>query len=191
MQTGSFMYSVTKKWYVVYTRPRWENKVSNLLSRKKIEHYCPMNRVKKQWSDRKKMALEPLFTSYVFVCIDETQQLPVRLTDGVINFVYWLGKPAEVRGEEIQAVRDFLADYTDVRVEKATVNLNDHVRVIGGPLVMQKGQVVSVKNKTVKVILPSLGYMMHAEIETSNVEILSEDSRGKYFKKQQWLYAFK
>ena len=184
------MYSVNKKWYVVYTRPRWEKKVSELLSRKKIEHYCPLNRVHKQWSDRKKLVAEPLFTAYVFVHIDETEQLPVRLTDGVINFVYWLGKPAEVRGDEIQAIKDFLGSYRDVKIEKTGVNLNDTVRVISGPLVMQKGQVVSVKNKTVKVILPSLGYMMQAEVETNNLEIITDDT-APYFKKQQWLYSFR
>ena len=186
------MHSVTKKWYVVYTRPRWEKKVSDLLSRKKIEHYCPLNKVQKQWSDRKKIVSEPLFTSYVFVHIDETEQLPVRITDGVLNFVYWLGKPAVVRNDEIQAIREFLNDYKSIRLEKTDINLNDTVRVIGGPLVMQKGQIVSVKNKTVKVILPSLGYMMHAELETSNIEIIrTETETEAHFKKQQWLYAFK
>ena len=54
---------------------------------------------------------------------------------------------------------------------------------------MQKGQVVSVKNKTVKVILPSLGYMMQAEVETANVELVREETNVP-LKKQQWLYAF-
>ena len=184
------MYSLSKKWYVVYTRPRWEKKVADLLFRKKIEYYCPLNRVHKQWSDRKKMVAEPLFTSYVFVRIDESEQLTVRLTDGVINFVYWLGKPAQIRDEEIDAIADFLNSYKGVKLEKTGVNLNDTVRIIGGPLVMQKGQVVSVKNKTVKVVLPSLGYMMHAEIETTNVEIIKEETNN-YFKKQQWLYSFR
>jgi len=133
------MYSITKKWYVVYTRPKWEKKVADQLGRKKIEHYCPLNKVHKQWADRKKLVAEPLFSSYVFVCIDESEQLSVRLTDGIINFVYWLGKPAEVRNDEIQAIRDFLTDYHDVRLEKTRVNPNDIVRVIGGPLVTQKG----------------------------------------------------
>ncbi|HCY90719.1 MAG TPA: antitermination protein NusG, partial [Chitinophagaceae bacterium] len=47
-------------WYVVYTRPRWEKKVALNLAQKGIEHYCPLNKVRKQWSDRKKMVLEPL-----------------------------------------------------------------------------------------------------------------------------------
>lgn len=185
------MHNATKKWYVVYTRPRWEKKVADQLSRKKIEHYCPLNRVHRQWSDRKKVVLEPLFSAYVFVCIDETEQLPVRTTDGIINFVYWLGKPAVIRHEEIQAIREFLADYRDVRLEKTEVNLNDVVRVIGGPLIMQKGQVVAVKNHTVKVILPSLGYMMHAELETSNVEIINGAEAAVYRNDSQLKYAFR
>src|SRR5450432_1117213 len=184
------MYSVTKKWYVVYTRPRWDKKVADLLGRKKIEYYCPLNKVQRKWSDRKKIVAEPLFSSYVFVHIDETEHLPVRITDGIINFVYWLGKPAVIRNEEIQAIRDFLNDYKSVRLEKTSVNLNDVVRVISGPLIMQKGQVVSVKTKTVKVILPSLGYMMQAELETSNVELVAGET-NTYFKTQQSsLYAF-
>lgn len=183
------MHSVTKKWYVVYTRPRWEKKVADQLSRKKIDYYCPLNRVHRQWSDRKKIVLEPLFSAYVFVQIDETEQLQVRLTDGVINFVYWLGKPAVIKNDEINAIREFLSDYRDVRIEKTEVNLHDNVRILGGPLVMQKGQVVSVKNKTVKVILPSLGYMMHAEVETANVELIREETNIP-LEKQQWLYAF-
>ena len=184
------MHSVTKKWYVVYTRPRWEKKVADLLARKKIEHYCPLNKVYKQWSDRKKIVVEPLFTSYVFVFIDDTEQLPVRITDGVINFVYWLGKPAVIRNDEIQAIRDFMGINNNVKLEKNKVNLDDEVRILGGPLVMQKGQVVSVKSKTVKVVLPSLGYLMYAEVETSNVELITDET-SSYFKKQQWRYAFR
>ena len=185
------MRSITKKWYVVYTKPHWEKKVTELLSRKKIEYFCPLNKVQRQFNDRKKVVNEPLFTSYVFVHIDETEQVPVRLTDGVINFIYWLGKPAEVRHEEIQAIKEFLNDYKYVRLEKTAVNLQDEVRVIGGPLVTQVGQVVSVKNnKTIKVVLPSLGYLMHAELEASQVELIREETSVS-LKKQQWMYAFR
>ena len=88
-----------KNWYVVYTKPRWEKKVARQLEQKGIEHYCPLTRVQRQWSDRKKIILEPLFSAYVFVHLDENQQIPVRQTDGVMNFVYWLKKPAVIREE--------------------------------------------------------------------------------------------
>lgn len=163
-----------KNWYAVYTKPRWEKKVAELLSRKKIENYCPLNRVHRQWSDRKKVVLEPLFTSYVFIRISEADQLAVRQTEGVLNFVYWLGKPAMVREDEIEIIKRFLNDHDNVQVEKAFVGLNDHVRVVNGPLMMREGQVVEVRHKSVKVLLPTLGYTLIAEIEKSNLEKVND-----------------
>jgi transcription antitermination factor NusG len=61
---------MTPKWYAVYTRPRWEKKVAALLLHKGIESYCPLNKVRRRWSDRTKTIEEPLFKSYVFVKTD-------------------------------------------------------------------------------------------------------------------------
>ena len=36
----------------------------------------------------------------------------------------------------------------------------------------QEGQVLSVKNNTIKIVLPSLGYLMFAEVYTNNVEVI-------------------
>ncbi|HEV7622062.1 MAG TPA: transcription termination/antitermination NusG family protein, partial [Flavisolibacter sp.] len=49
------------KWYAIYTRPRWEKKVNGLLIQKGIESYCPLNKVRRKWSDRIKLVEEPLF----------------------------------------------------------------------------------------------------------------------------------
>ena len=162
-----------KNWYVVYTKPRWEKKVARQLQQKGIEHYCPLTKVQKQWSDRKKIILEPLFSAYVFVRLEETQQAPVKQTDGVMNFVYWLKQPAIIRNEEIDTIKRFLNEYENVKLEKTVVNINDQVKVISGPLMERQGNVLEVKNKTVKVSLPSLGYCIVAEIEKANIEILS------------------
>lgn len=163
-----------KKWYAVYTMPRWEKKVAERFDRAKIEHYCPLNRVVKQWADRKKTVFEPLFTSYVFVKISDGEQLSIRKTDGIINFVYWLGKPAVIKPSEIDVIRRFLDEYSNVKLEKTNVCLNDTVRVVGGPFMDQEGQVISIKNRFVRVLLPSLGYMMSAEIEIGKVELIRE-----------------
>ncbi len=74
-------------WYAVYTRPRWEKKVYNLLLERKMEAYCPMNKVRKQWSDRVKWVEEPLFKSYVFVKVAEEELTTVRMVNGIVNFV--------------------------------------------------------------------------------------------------------
>ena len=59
--------ATAKKWLAVYTRPRWEKKVDQLLKEQGTESYCPLNKVKRKWSDRVKTVEEPLFKSYVFV----------------------------------------------------------------------------------------------------------------------------
>ncbi len=111
-----------KKWYAVYTKSRCEKKVANQLSQKGIEYYCPLNRVQKQWSDRKKIIFEPLFNSYVFVKISSEEQLAVRQTSGILNFVYWLSKPAVIRNDEIEIIKQFLNEHSFVKLEKVKVN---------------------------------------------------------------------
>lgn len=171
------MYMETKQWYAVYTRPRWEKKVSELLTRKGVQNYCPLNRVVHHWSDRKKMIYEPLFTSYVFVYTSETEHVILKQTPGVINLVYWLKKPAVIRDVEIEMIQRFLNEHKNVQLKKTSVSVNDIVRVLTGPFVSQEGHVVEVKSKSVKLILPSLGYMMYAEIETSNLEVIQPQTK--------------
>jgi len=170
----------TKKWYAVYTRPKWEKKVAHLLTARKIETYCPLNKVQKQWSDRKKLLEEPLFTSYVFVHVNPCEHTLVKQADGVINFVYWLGNPAIIRDDEIDTIREFLEEYRNVKLEKAMVNINDRIRITGGPLGGKEGDVIEIKNKTVKVYLPSLGYQLTAEIEKTNITILEKFKVSHY-----------
>lgn len=174
-----FILNTDKKWYAVYTKPRWEKKVAELLTKKGIENYCPLNRVRKQWADRKKTVFEPLFTSYVFVRVSESEQLPLLQTTGIINLVYWLGTPAVIRDMEIDIIQKFLNEHSNVQLERTKVNVNDIVRVINGPLMEHEGKVLSVKNKTVKINLPSLGYIMIAEVESSNIERISTPNISK------------
>lgn len=167
------------KWYAVYTRPRWEKKVAEILTHKKIENYCPLNKVVRQWSDRKKIVLEPLFTSYVFVKTSQQQHSEIRKINGIVNFVYWLNKPAVIRNEEIENIREFLNDHINVQLQKTPVNINDPVKVIKGPLMDYEGNVIAIKSKTLKILLPSLGYMMIAEVEKTSIKIISNDGLYK------------
>jgi transcription antitermination factor NusG len=159
-------------WYAIYTRPRWEKKVVRQLEEEGIEHYCPLVKVERQWSDRRKIILEPLFSGYVFVRVNERDTAPVRKLDGCINFVYWLSKPAIIRGEEIEAIRQFLLDNERVQVEKTRVNLDDRVKIINGPFIEREGNVVGIKSRTVKVMLPSLGFALVAEVDKQHVQLV-------------------
>jgi transcription antitermination factor NusG len=157
------------KWYAVYTKSRWEKKVAEQLNKLNIENYCPLNRVVRKWSDRKKVIEEPLFTSYVFVKINEKQLNSLRSVFGLVNFVYWLGKPAVIQDFEIEVIKTFLKNHLDVKLEQAHLSIHDKVRIIDGPFVEMEGNVVAIKKKFVKVLIPSLRFFMTAEIEVENI----------------------
>jgi transcription antitermination factor NusG len=168
----------SKSWYAVYCMPRWEKKVADQLTRKQVTNYCPLNKVKKQWSDRKKMVEEPLFKSYVFVQLTHKEMLTVKQTSGVLNFVYWLGKPAVIRDQEIQAIKGFLNNYTNVELEKSELEVDSRIRIMAGVFMDYEGRVVEINKHTVKVQLPSLGYSLIANVERNSLQaIYMEDER--------------
>jgi transcription antitermination factor NusG len=170
MAKPSILSSVgTRKWLAVYTRPRWEKKVNQLLADKGVERYCPLNKVRRKWSDRMKVVEEPLFKSYVFVKVNDEDRTGVRMTPGIINFVYWEGRPAVIKEKEITAIKKFLDEYENVEVKPLEVKVNQRVMITTGPLMDQEGQVLEVKNKKAKVAIDSLGYVLVASVEKTKL----------------------
>jgi transcription antitermination factor NusG len=160
---------LSKKWLAVYTRPRWEKKVNQLLGEKGFESYCPLNKVKRKWSDRIKVVEEPLFKSYVFVKVSEADRTEVRMTSGAINFVYWNGKPAVIKEKEINAIRRFLNEHEYVEARPMDVKLNQRVRIVNGSLMDQEGKVLELRHKTAKIAIDSLGYILVAYIDRTKL----------------------
>jgi len=158
-----------KKWLAIYTRPRWEKKVNLLLQEKGVESYCSLNKVKRKWSDRVKIIEEPLFKSYVFVKVSDEEKTTVRMTTGVMNFVYWNKKPAIIKEKEILTIKRFLDEYRDVHVYPIDLKLNDRVRVTSGSFMDHEGKVLGLRHKIVKVAIDSLGYILVAYIERSKL----------------------
>ena len=161
---------VTKKWLVVYTKPRWEKKVNTSLVKKGIEAYCPLNKVRRKWSDRMKTIEEPLFKSYVFVKVEDAEMTEVRFVDGVLNYVYWNGKPAIVREEEIIEIKKFMSEYEDVEVSSIELKPADAVVLNAGVMMGATGRVMRMMgNNTVEVRIDSLGFILTAKFDKKTV----------------------
>jgi transcription antitermination factor NusG len=158
------------RWLVVYTKPRWEKKVHTALVKKGIEAYCPLNKVRRKWSDRMKTIEEPLFKSYVFVKVEDTGMTEVRFVDGVLNYVYWNGKPAIVKEEEIIEIKKFLSEYEDVEVSSIELKPADPVVLNTGVMMGATGRVLRVMgNNTVEVRIDSLGFVLTAKFDKKTV----------------------
>ncbi|HXD78095.1 MAG TPA: UpxY family transcription antiterminator [Puia sp.] len=163
-----------KNWYVVYTKPRWEKKVYTLLTDKNIEAYCPLNKVRRKWSDRIKWVEEPLFKSYVFVRVAPEDQPAVRLVNGVVNFVYWLRKPAVVKAREIEVIRKFLNEHEEVWAEPVHLEKDARVVIRRGAFMDKEARVVAVGAKRVRVLIDSIGYSLVAVVARTNVEVIGK-----------------
>jgi transcription antitermination factor NusG len=163
-----------KKWYAVYTRPRWEKKVHRLLQEKKVVSYCPLNKVHRRWSDRIKVVEEPLFKSYVFVQIDESEKTAVRMVNGVVNFVYWLGKPAIIKDKEIETIKRFLGEFDNVEVRRTEMRPGGKVVVEGGVLMGRKGVIRKILHNRVEVAIESLGYTLTAYLDKSKISVVDK-----------------
>jgi transcription antitermination factor NusG len=160
-----------QKWYVVYTKPRWEKKAYHLLIAAGIEAYCPLNKKKKKWSDRIKWVEEPLFKSYIFVKVADDQRSEVRMVDGVVNYVYWLGKPAIVKEKEIETIRKFLNDYEEVQALPIDLSADTPVTIRQGIFMDREAKVLKVINNKVRVIIESIGYSLVATVNRSNLVV--------------------
>ncbi len=159
-------------WYAVYTKPRWEKKVAKLLDEKGVENYCPLNKVVKQWSDRKKVVMEPIFKSYVFVRVEDKDKFELKNVSGILNFVYWLGKPAIVRDEDIDTIRKFLNEFGEVTVSEIDqFKVNARVRVKQGIMMNYQGLLVEVMGNKAKVRIESMGVYLFAQFNKKNLEL--------------------
>jgi len=146
-----------KNWLVIYTKSRNEKKVAERLEQDGFEAYCPIVRIMRQWSDRKKKVSVPMFSSYVFVRVTERERLEVVKVAGVMNFIFWRGKPAIVRDEEIVAVRHIEEKGHNVEVSALQVEKGQLITIPSGPFKGQKGVVDKVDKKTILIYLEQLG----------------------------------
>ena len=147
-------------WYVVYTKPKWERKVAEQLGKIGIECYCPLITVVRQWSDRKKKIEVPLFNSYVFVQLAESDRNLVFQSTGAVRYLFWLGKPAIVRNFEIEAIQKWLSAPDEYEIALDTWKKGDKIVLESGPFASQPAIIQEVKQNHYILILESLGCLL-------------------------------
>ncbi|MFB9077375.1 UpxY family transcription antiterminator [Flavobacterium procerum] len=147
-------------WYVIYTKPKWEKKVAEKLEQSGIDCYCPIITQIKQWSDRKKKVEVPLFNSYVFVRLEEADRNSVFQVSGVVRYLFWLGKPAIVKDEEIEIIKSSLKSPNIADVTVTSIQVGDKIKLESGAFSNQEAIVQEVSNTHYILILESLGCVL-------------------------------
>ncbi len=139
------------KWYALYTRPRHEKKVYEELQEKKIEAFLPLVERVRQWKDRKKRVMMPLFNSYVFVHIELKDRFAALQTKGVVRMVSFGGVPAAIPDWQIEQLRR-LIEHPDTLQLEEYLREGDWVEVTDGPFMGIKGRLRELRNETRVVI---------------------------------------
>lgn len=158
------------KWFVLYVKSRAEKKVAERLSKRGFTVFCPTKIEERQWSDRIKKVEVPYFRSYVFVQCEEKQINTVLATPGVVRRLFWLGKPAVIREEEMEAVMQFFNKNAQRNIEYKTFAEGEEVQIHKGKLRNRKA-VVLVDDKTqVTLSLPALGCAFKVILAKEEIE---------------------
>lgn len=121
-----------QKWYVIYTRPRYEKKIATEIGSTSYHQcYLPVRKVIKKWGERRQAVEEPLFPNYIFVKTTPTDR--VRLFDipGVARFVSFEGKAVTIEEKEIEKIKLLESCGNEVKAEPYCS--------VGAPVVIKNG----------------------------------------------------
>ena len=165
-----------RNWLIISTKQKQEKQVAEYLTRKGIQNFCPFVKVARKHGSKSIIENQPLFTSFVFVSVNEAEMQIVRKSPSFVNTVYWLSKPIIVKQEDINAIKMMAENYLNIRLEKIKVCINEKISQVEENITDYKNNVMSVTHKGLTVTLPSLGYKIIGNREKSNEMVTQKNT---------------
>ena len=154
-------------WFILSVKRSKEKKVADTFAKMGIEVFCPMIKEVKYWSEYEKVVNIPLFKSYVFVKLPDKYRGVIFGVDGVKNYLFFNGKPAIVKDEEIDIINNWVIEDShdlvllskllyrkEINIEKWLLNNDSDLKWIGnkGVSILLKEMSSLVKEKLRKVV---------------------------------------
>lgn len=136
-----------KHWYALYVQPRKEKVVHKELQKRDFECYLPLRKETHKWADRRKQVEVPLFTSYVFVKIEEHKQWDILQVPGAVKFIWFGGKAVPVPEHQIESIKILIEREIAFELMPQVIRKGDLVRVKEGPFAGLVGTVLRDNNK--------------------------------------------
>jgi transcription antitermination factor NusG len=120
-------------WYAAYTCANHEKRVASELQVRSVEHFLPLYRSVRRWSDRRVQIDLPLFPGYVFVRLALRDRLRVLQIPSLVRLLGFNGLPTALPDEEMEILRSGLSQR--LRVEPHPfLTLGRRVRIKSGSL---------------------------------------------------------
>ena len=164
-----------KKWLALYTRPRCEKKIYKVLKEKNITCYLPLVKTMRQWTDRRKWIEVPLFSSYLFVKIDDLSFAEVLNTPGAVKFVSFDGNAVEIPEKEINNIKWVLSTDITTNPLEEKIPSGSHVQIVKGPLSGLLAEMVHYNNKNMIIVrIDQLDKTFEIHIPRNHVKLIDK-----------------
>lgn len=106
-----------------------------MLERHHIQHYLPLVKKLRVWSDRKKWVEMPLFNGYIFVQPKPLERDAVLQIPGVVKYLKYNGADAQVSSREIELIHSLIEKgYHLESGATGSLRKGDKVKIEQGPL---------------------------------------------------------
>jgi transcriptional antiterminator NusG len=161
------------RWFAVYTKSRFEQKVEQRLADRSFECFLPRVKVWSRRRDRRLKIDVPAFPGYLFVrtrlWADRFHELIT--VPGLVRLVSVSGRPVPVPDEDIDSIRLLMARQAEVRPHPFVTG--DKVMVVSGPLTGARGIVRKIRAQRQRLIvgLELLHRAVSVELEDLAVEL--------------------
>lgn len=166
-------------WYALYSRPRSEKKLADILKKKGFEAYLPLLPLRRKWSDRIKIVEMPAFPSYVFVLADMPKDaISIKKIPYCVSIVQSAGEPAEIDSADLDLLKLAISEFSDGLVVRDTANfaIGDKVRLKLGPFAGREAIVEQIQGQTHLLIhFPALNKTIQVRIPVEQVEAAGEE----------------
>jgi transcription antitermination factor NusG len=142
-------------WHVLYVNSRSEKKVHKSLQEVSLESFLPLVETIRQWKDRKKTILNPLFPSYVFVNINSSLEFHKALSvNGACAYIRFGNEYARVTEKEINQIKLLIGDksISDIEMNTQLSKVGEIKKIAYGPLSGLECEILKV-GKVNKVIV--------------------------------------
>lgn len=161
------------RWYLAYTKPRFEHVALINLEQQAFQAYLPLYKKFKKTEQGPVPIFEPMFPRYILFRPGKPEQSisAVRSTKGIANLVRFGFQPATLHDELVHRIRQLEQDRNQASLQDMnSLRLGQSVRLKHTALNGVEGLVQSVSSKRVAVLLEILGRPTVVQLEHHQVE---------------------
>jgi transcription elongation factor/antiterminator RfaH len=167
---------LTRAWYALHTKSRFENVVNDGLAKKTLDVFLPKITVKSRRRDRHKMIRVPLFPGYVFVRTDLNpyEHIEILKTTGAVRLIGSARGPVPIADATMDSLKIMVSTEGEV-ITGTRFKKGDRVMVVSGPFAGVTGVFSSYRgDDRVIVNIEALGQFAAVNVDATDVEKLPE-----------------